>query len=101
LQVEVDGNFGKQPSGKTKGLYDSAIMIQKLLEELGLSLLDASSNLRSEWHHDNISRQAPHCHGGTPIILYPQAFFPDLPPAFCSHQRGFIIHITRAQLAPR
>jgi hypothetical protein len=30
---------GKQPSGKTKVLYDSAI--QKLLDEAGLSLLDA------------------------------------------------------------
>jgi hypothetical protein len=37
---------GKQPSGKTKDLYDSAA--QKLLGELGLSLLDASS--KSEWH---------------------------------------------------
>jgi hypothetical protein len=29
---------GKQPSGETKDLYDSAV--QKLLDELGLSLLD-------------------------------------------------------------
>ena len=41
---------GKQPSGKTKVLYDSAI--QKLLGEVGLSLLDAAN--KSEWH--NITR---------------------------------------------
>ena len=41
---------GKQPSGKTKDLYDSAV--QKLFGELGLSLLDASN--KSEWH--NITR---------------------------------------------
>ncbi len=41
---------GKQPSGKTKVLYDSAV--QKLLGELGLSLLDAAN--KSEWH--NITR---------------------------------------------
>ena len=44
---------GKQPSGKTKVLYDSAI--QKLLDEVGLSLLDDAANLnKSEWH--NITR---------------------------------------------
>jgi hypothetical protein len=37
---------GKQPSGKTKDLYDSAV--QKLLDELGLGLLDAST--KSERH---------------------------------------------------
>jgi hypothetical protein len=41
---------GKQPSGKTKDLYDSAV--QKLLDELGRSLLEASN--KSEWH--NITR---------------------------------------------
>jgi len=41
---------GKQPSGKTKALYDSAV--QKLLDEVGLSLLDAAN--KSEWH--NITR---------------------------------------------
>ena len=41
---------GKQPSGKIKVLYDSAV--QKLLDELGLSLLDAAN--KSEWH--NITR---------------------------------------------
>ena len=41
---------GKQPSGKTKDLYDSAV--HKLLGELGLSLLDASN--KGEWH--NITR---------------------------------------------
>ena len=38
---------GKQPSGKTKVLYDSAV--QKLLDEVGLSLLDAAN--KSEWHN--------------------------------------------------
>ncbi len=32
---------GKQPSGKTKDLFDSAV--QKLLDKLGLSLLDAAT----------------------------------------------------------
>ncbi len=43
---------GKQPSGKTKVLCDSAV--QKLLDdsEVGLSLLDAAN--KSEWH--NITR---------------------------------------------
>jgi hypothetical protein len=41
---------GKQPSGKIKVLYDSAV--QKLLDEVGLSLLDADN--KSEWH--NITR---------------------------------------------
>jgi hypothetical protein len=42
---------GKQPSGKTnlKVLYDFAV--QKLLGEVGLSLLDAANNLKSEWHN--------------------------------------------------
>ncbi len=51
----VDGNL-KQPqaSGKIKVLYDSAA--QKLLDEVGLSLLDAANLLlnKSEWH--NITR---------------------------------------------
>jgi hypothetical protein len=34
---------GKQPSGKTKDLYDSAVQNLKLLDELGLSLLDAAN----------------------------------------------------------
>jgi hypothetical protein len=41
---------GKQPLGKTKVLYDSAV--QKLPDEVGLSLLDAAN--KSEWH--NITR---------------------------------------------
>ena len=41
---------GKQPSGKIKVLYDSAV--QKLLDEVGLSLLDAAN--KGEWH--NITR---------------------------------------------
>ena len=36
----VDGT-GKQPSGKIKVLYDSAV--QKLPDEVGLSLLDAAN----------------------------------------------------------
>jgi hypothetical protein len=43
---------GKQPSGKTKVLYDSAA-VQKLLDEVGLSLLDHAAN-KGEWH--NITR---------------------------------------------
>jgi hypothetical protein len=47
----------KQPSGKTnlKVLYDSAV--QKLLDdsEVGLSLLDAATSNKSEWHL-NITR---------------------------------------------
>jgi hypothetical protein len=45
---------GKQPSGEIKVLYDSAV--QKLLGEVarGLSLLDAASRDKSEWH--NITR---------------------------------------------
>ena len=36
----------KQPSGKIKVLYDSAV--QKLLDEVGLSLLDAANKSDSE-----------------------------------------------------
>jgi hypothetical protein len=43
---------GKQPSGKIKVLYDSVVTVQKLLDEVGLSLLDAAN--KSEWH--NITR---------------------------------------------
>jgi hypothetical protein len=39
---------GKQPSGKIK--------VQKLLDEVGLSLLDAANNLKSEWHNIMITR---------------------------------------------
>ena len=40
---------GKQPSGtKIKVLYDSAV--QKLLDEVGLSLLDAAN--KGEWHNN-------------------------------------------------
>jgi hypothetical protein len=38
---------GKQPSGKSKDLSDAAV--HKLLDELGLGLLDASN--KSEWHN--------------------------------------------------
>ena len=40
---------GKQPSGKTKDLYDSAVQKLPVLDELGLSLRDASN--KSEWHN--------------------------------------------------
>jgi hypothetical protein len=43
---------GKQPSGKIKVLYDSAV--QKLLDEVGLSLLDAAN--KSEWHNIRLAR---------------------------------------------
>jgi hypothetical protein len=39
---------GKQPSGKTRVIYDSAV--QKLLDEMGLSLLDAAN--KGEWHNN-------------------------------------------------
>ncbi len=41
--------------GKIKVLYDSAVLVQKLLGEVGLSLLDAAN--KSEWH--NITRARP------------------------------------------
>ena len=52
LGAAVVDSDGKQPSGKIKVLYDSAV--QKLLDEVGLrvSLLDAAN--KSEWH--NITR---------------------------------------------
>ena len=40
---------GKQPSGKTKDLYDSAVQKLPVLDEPGLSLRDASN--KSEWHN--------------------------------------------------
>ncbi len=48
---------GKQPSGKTKVLYDFAV--QKLLDEVGLSLrlLDAAN--KSEWHNILVTRPEP------------------------------------------
>ncbi len=41
--------------GKIKVLYDSAVLVQKLLGEVGLCLLDAAN--KSEWH--NITRARP------------------------------------------
>ncbi len=55
---------GKQPSGKTKVLYDSAV--QKLLDEAGLSLLAAAN--KGEWH--NITRPealAAQAHGASRV----------------------------------
>jgi hypothetical protein len=85
---------GKQPSGKTKALYDSAV--QKLLDEVGFSLLDAAN--KSEWH--NITRpEALAEHSGSHGI---QVSSPSCrQTALCCHQRGCIIHITSSQLAPR
>jgi hypothetical protein len=40
---------GKQPSGKTKDLYDSQSAVHKLLDEAGLSLPDAAN--KCEWHN--------------------------------------------------
>ena len=60
---------GKQPSGKTKDLYDSAVL-QKLLDELGLSLLDASN--KSEWHNITDQRRLL-------LARYPR-YQPKLPP---------------------
>ncbi len=47
---------GKQPSGKIKVLCDSAqaVLVQKLLDEVGLSLLQVDAANKSEWH--NITR---------------------------------------------
>jgi hypothetical protein len=85
---------GKQPSDKTKVLCDSAI--QKLLDEVGLSLLDHAAhwqlvnNLKgdSEWH--NITRPEV-CSGSHGI----QVSSPHCrPTARCCHKEGCIIHIT-------
>ena len=45
---------GKQPSGKIKVLYDSAVQKLPVLDEVGLSLLDAAN--KSEWHNIMITR---------------------------------------------
>jgi hypothetical protein len=88
----VDGNIGKQPSGKTKDLYEYAV--QKLLDELGLGLLDASN--KSEWHNIiNITR--PEALAARAASRGIQAASPSCrPTALCCHQRGCIIHITRS-----
>ncbi len=85
---------GKQPSGKIKVLYDSAV--QKLLDEVGLSLLDAAN--KSEWH--NITRpealaahwQARAASGVSAQVAATGNFETAL--SGCCHQRGCIIHIT-------
>ncbi len=64
---------GKQPSGKTKVLYDSAV--QKLLDEVGLSLLDAAN--KSEWH--NITRPEALAAQQLRLARHP-GFQPKLPP---------------------
>jgi hypothetical protein len=63
----VDGRHW-QPSGKIKVLYDSESAVQKLLDEVGLSLLDHDAANKSEWH--NINR---------PEARHP-GFQPKLPP---------------------
>ncbi len=72
---------GKQHSGKTKDLYDSAV--QKLLYELGLSLLDASN--KSEWHSIYNRIRGACCSRGIQVTS-PSC----RPTALCCHQRGCI-----------
>ena len=86
----VDGKHW-QPSGKIKVLYDSAV--QKLLDEVGLSLLDAAN--KSEWH--NMTRpsagRGARCSGSRGI----RGFSPSCRQTAlsgCCHQGGCIIHIT-------
>ncbi len=86
---------GKQPSGKTKVLYDSAVQNLKLLDEVGLSLLDAAN--KSEWH--NMTR---------PMALAAQAraaghpgFQPKLPPNGPLLSPKGLHHPHHEQLAPR
>ena len=79
---------GKQPSGKTKDLYDSAV--QKLLDELGRSLLEAPN--KSQWH--NITRPealAAQARAASRLTAQVAA-----QTALCCHQRRCIIHITRS-----
>jgi hypothetical protein len=79
----------KQPSGKTKVLYNSAV--QKLLDEVGLtgSLLDAAN--KSEWHNitrpEALAAQARAASGNSAQVAAQR------PSAFTG-QRGCIIHIT-------
>jgi hypothetical protein len=82
---------GKQPSGKIKVLYDSAA--RKLLDEVGLSFLDAAN--KSEWH--NITRpEAPAAQARAASgSRFSAGISPSCrPTALCCHQRGCIIHIT-------
>ncbi len=59
---------GKQPSRKTKVLYDSAV--QKLLDEVGLSLLDAAD--KSEWHNITRPWRGARCSGSRGIRVSAQ-----------------------------
>ena len=82
---------GKQPSGKIKVLYDSAV--QKLLDEVGLSLLDAAN--KSEWH--NITRPealAAQARAASGVSAQVAAKRPSQAAVSACHQRGCIIHIT-------
>jgi hypothetical protein len=100
--VPVDG---KQPSlaGKPKSLYDSepesAVPWQKLLDELGLGLLDASikQDSGSEWH--KITRPLRLAEALTArergIRVRTTRSPSCLPTALCCHQRG-LHHIVRA-----
>ena len=78
---------GKQPSGITKVLYDSAV--QKLLDEVGLSLLDAAN--KSEWHIKHNQTRGARCSGSRGIRVFSRSCRQT---ALCCHQRGCIIHIT-------
>ncbi len=85
---------GKQPSGKIKVLYDSAV--QKLLGEVGLSILDAAN--KSEWH--NITRVtrpealAAQARAASGVSAQVAAKRPSQAAVSACHQRGCIIHIT-------
>ena len=84
---------GKQPSGKTKVLYDSAV--QKLLDEVGLSLLDAAK--KSEWH--NITR--PEALSSLLRLARHPGFQPKLPPNGPLLSPKGLHHPHHEQLAPR
>jgi hypothetical protein len=93
---------GKQPSGKTKAPYDSAV--QKLLDEVGLSLLDAAN--KSEWH--NITRPlaealAAQARAASGVSAHWQDLGPKLPPngRLRLLSRKGLHHPHHEQLAPR
>ena len=55
---------GKQPSGKSKDLSDAAVHKPRLLDELGLGLLDAST--KSERHKIMVCPKAHQASRGRP-----------------------------------
>ncbi len=83
---------GKQPSGKTKVLYDSAV--QKLHDEVGLSLLQVDAGNKSEWH--NITRPGPGALAAQARAASGFSAQFAAKAALCCHQRGCIMHITRS-----